>query len=264
MLNRQTLCVLALSCFMFPVHGADAAPQTLRLKTTDGLTIAADWHAPTGKLKGAIVALHMFKSKRSAWDPMLAPAAEAGFGVLTLDLRGHGQSAKQGKKNLAKRVRARDAALFNAMHLDVAAAVEWLNQEQKIGSERIILFGASVGCSVALDYGARNQTIGGAVLLTPGKKYLGVDSMAHITKWAGRPVLMVSSKEEADKGAIPLYEATPAPRGSLVMTLPQTQIHGTNMFGKVKKIESRLVQWAALRLPKDTPAKSAVPQPEAP
>ncbi|PCH99767.1 MAG: hypothetical protein COB76_04960 [Alphaproteobacteria bacterium] len=254
LIRLQIVCVLAL---LIPdVSQAEG----LYLKTADKLTIAADWHPPVVdgkavKMKGVIVALHMFRSDRKAWGPMLAPAANRGLGMLVLDLRGHGESSKQGREDLAKRAVARDATLFNAMHQDVAAAVKWLADKKKVAASDIVLFGASVGCSVALDYGARNPDIRAAVLLTPGKKYLGVDSMKHILGWTGRPVLMVSSEEEADNGAIPLYKASLAPRRVVVMQLPQKKIHGTRMFSKVKRIEERLIEWAVARLA-ETPVRA--------
>lgn len=227
----------------------DARAERVSFRTTDGLTIAADWTEPVGAKRGVILALHMYQSDRSAWAPLVAPAQAQGLGVLAIDLRGHGESARQGDADLAERATARDATLFNAMHRDVDAAMGFL-KGKGFGPEKIVLIGASVGCSVALHWAAEHPRapIAGAILLTPGKSYLGVPSITHIAAWGQRSLLIATSNEEAFKGAQALYEASPDRARTVLWKLPQTGIHGTKMFGKVPRVAERLVEWAAIRL----------------
>ena len=249
-MNIRPSHIIVFALLLWPL--LSTAQPEVKLKTADGLSLSGRFHPmPKGRqARGAIVALHMYRGDQAQWAPLISPAHSQGLAVLTLDLRGHGKSRKQGKRDLGKRVAARDSSLFNGMYQDAAAAVDWLGKHQQIGPERVILFGASVGCSVALHYGAMAaKPPAAAVLLTPGRRYLGVESLAHIDAWAQRPVLMVTSEEEAQKGAKPLYDKARRPHQLLIMTLPQTGIHGTRMF-KLKTIAKRLTEWAALRLPK--------------
>jgi alpha-beta hydrolase superfamily lysophospholipase len=241
---RTTIAALV---FLFAVPSTFAAE--VALKTTDGLRLRATWHAPKIGKVGVIIALHMYRSNRRAWAPIVSHAKAKGLGLLMIDLRGHGQSSKQGKKDLSKRVKARDSALFQAMHLDVAAAVAFV-KKKGFKENSIVLIGASVGCSVALHYVAKNPTteIRAGILLTPGKNYLGVPSMKHITSWGKRPLLIASSQEEIVKGARALYGAMKHKSSGVLWQLPQTGIHGTRMFGIVPKFAKRLVDWARARL----------------
>jgi pimeloyl-ACP methyl ester carboxylesterase len=221
--------------------------QKVTLETSDGLKLTAEWHKPKGKVRGAIVALHMYKSNKKAWEPLVAPSLAEGVAVLAVDLRGHGGSARQGKVDLAPKVEARDPALFAAMKRDAAAAVAFV-KKAGIPPAKIVLAGASVGCSIALHYAASDPAIRGAFLLTPGKKYLGLDSLVHARKWGKRPLLLVASKDETPKGARPIFDALDNRSHAVVLQLPQADIHGTKMFGKVKGIEHRLAEWVALQL----------------
>lgn len=247
---RSALSFVILSFTLGPILApGTASAREVSLKTSDGLTLSADWFPPPKEARGVIVALHMYKSNKNAWRPLAEQAHKEKLGLLALDLRGHGKSAKQGNKDLSKGVIARDPALFGAMVEDAAAAMAFL-AKKGFGPEKVVMFGASVGCSVALQYAARDAKLKAAVLLTPGKKYLGIDSMTHITKYGARPLLIVSAREELSVGAKALFGALTVRRQAVLLQLPQKKVHGTRMFGRVPRIEARLAEWAAIQLGK--------------
>ena len=197
---RNTLIMLVLALFATVASTADA--KRITLKTKDGLQIAADYVAPTGAKRGVLVLLHEYKMHRFVWKPLYAHAAKEGLGVLALDLRGHGESKQQGKVDYEYKINSREEAVFTSMHLDVLAGMKWL-KSKGIPSKKVVLVGASVGCSVALHYVAANPKtkVRAAVLMTPGKHYMAIPSMEHIKRWGTRPLLLVTSRDEADKGA---------------------------------------------------------------
>jgi alpha-beta hydrolase superfamily lysophospholipase len=228
-----------------------AAAKVVTLKTRDGVTIKADWHPPSGKKHGVMVALHMLDGNRGDWAPLKEHLEAEGMGLLAIDLRGHGDSAmhKDKARSLAKRVKDRDPKLFLAMHKDVAAALRFLRRKG-YGAKKVVFVGAHVGCSVALHAAAKNPKIKAAVLLSPGEKYFELDSKAHLKKWGKRSLLIVTSKEAVESGARPLYNALPNKERAVLLMLPQTKIHGTTMFGKVPGIAQRIVEWSAIQLGK--------------
>lgn len=231
-------------------------PEPLTLVTDDGVELAADWYAghPDGLAQGgAVILLHMYRSDRRAWQPVRDELHRAGLATLALDLRGHGESAALGGAqgaDLAARVAARETAVFQAMDHDVAAAVAWL-EAQRFEPRRIGLMGASVGCSVALRAARADPRLGGVVALSPGTAYLGLDSLADVADWDMRPVMLVSSAEEAEAGARPLHAALIAgdrfrPAQLVIVDGPDgdgADLHGTRMFGKVPRLEQRLADW---------------------
>jgi dienelactone hydrolase len=241
----------------------DDAPkgEDVRFTTADGLSIAATWYPPlegTPSPAPVVIALPMYRHTRGSYGPMVRPVTDRGMALLVLDLRGHGDSAKQGGEDLGKRVEARDAALFNAMHADVEAAIAWLGKEKKTPPGRLALLGASVGCSVAIDTAVRNPDgVAAVACLTPGKDYLGVPTMEHVEKWPrGKPLLLVSSEAEADRGAGPIAARLDG-RGAELRTVVDpgaaaakepVSLHGTDMFGRVPDVEDNLADWLALRI----------------
>lgn len=212
--------------------------------TADGVVIMGDYWTPIdmSKKAPAVILLHMYRSDRSAWLPLVPELEKAGFAVLTIDLRGHGQSTKPEDRELKKRVAARDPDLFQAMHGDVTGAYHWLQQRPEVDLSRLAIVGASVGCSVAIDYAGRDKSVDVTVLMTPGKSYLGLDSMAHIKKYGGRPVLMLASEEERSGGTDALAKLAD---DAVIKIYDQSGIHGTRMFGKVPGIASLIAKYLA-------------------
>jgi len=108
---------------------------------------------------------------------------------------------------------------------------------------KIVLVGASVGCSVAVHAVTSSSVkVDAVVLMTPGEKFLGIPTMDHIKSWPGIPLLILSSEEEQERGAAAIYKKLQN-NGAELKLFPQTDIHGTNMFGQVDKVEEFITQW---------------------
>jgi pimeloyl-ACP methyl ester carboxylesterase len=257
-----SLLVVALLAASTATRAADDAPkgEDVRFRTADGLTIAATYWSPAAAAEPApvVVALPMYRHTRATYAPVVRPLLDRGVAVLALDLRGHGDSAQQGDDDLAKKVDARDPALFNAMHADVEGAIAWLGAEKKTPKGRIALLGASVGCSVAIDVAVRRpDDVAAVACLTPGANYLGVPTMEHVAKWpAGRPLLLVTSQGEAMTGASPILAKLEGRGAELKLVSAAepdqvddpTALHGTKMFGRVGGVESDLADWLAFHV----------------
>jgi pimeloyl-ACP methyl ester carboxylesterase len=216
------------------------AAETVTLRTEDGLSIKGSLYFTRQKGAPGVVALHMYQSDRKAWKPVAERFAKAGINLLAIDMRGHGESAIQGEDDLSGKVKARDPELFNAMWKDAIAARDHL-VGKGADPNRIGFLGASVGCSVAIEAATRSDKTRGVCVMTPGKKYLGVDTMARLPDFGDRPMLILSSKEEAGAGASAIAKALET-RAELVL-YEKKGVHGTRMFGKVKGVEDRILSW---------------------
>jgi len=217
---------------------AAGEPETVRFPTGDGLKIEAELHATGRTGAPGVIALHMYASDRSAWTPVAERLREAGIDFLAIDLRGHGGSRYQKDEDLGKLVKARSPDHFLKMYRDALAAWRYLG-ERGTDLDRVAFLGASVGCSVALDAAAREERIRGACVMTPGTNYLGVPSMEHVKRWWDRPLLVLSSAEEADKGARAIAAAVRSAR--LQVFEGYRNVHGTRMLGRVEGLEAQLV-----------------------
>lgn len=245
-MNRMTVGVVVAHAVLPGIARAAVVvhdPIPVAFTTTDGVHIVGDYWTPIdmSAKAPAVILLHMYRSDRSAWHEQIIALEYAGFAIMAIDLRGHGDSTEPAAMKLADRVIERDASLFQAMHEDVAGAYAWLARRPEVDLSRLALIGASVGCSVVLDYAARDRSVDAVVLLSPGTKYLGVDSLAHIKRYGPRHILMCTSQEEAARGFDQLVQAAKQ-TGAIVEqgVFAHHRIHGTHMYGKVPDIDKRI------------------------
>lgn len=232
--------------------GSPGALKRVTFTTEDEVVIVGDYAEPVPrpgeKHAPMIILLHMYNSDRSAFAPLIGPLRQAGFTLLAIDLRGHGESTAPARLQLAERARQRDPDLFKTMYRDVAAAYLWLRDQPGVDPARFVLIGASVGCSVALDYAGRDKSVDAVVCLTPGTAYLTLDSMAHIEKCSNRPILLIAA--EGERAAADRLAQAAGPN-VVVKTTPdqpalgEKGLHGTKMLGKVADIDKTVIGFLA-------------------
>ncbi len=222
-------------------------PVRIEVTTSDGVQIVGDYWTP---IRGqshapAVILLHMYQSDRTAWDRDIFVALEmAGFAIARIDLRGHGESQGDPEMKLAEKVSSRDTQLFDSMKRDVEAVVGWLSARPEVDSSHLSLLGASVGCSVALDYAREHDSVRAVVLMSPGTRYLGLDSLTHIAQYQKGALLMLTSKQEQARG---FHELVKVARNTGVelqtRIFEQDGIHGTQMFGQVAGVEELIASF---------------------
>jgi pimeloyl-ACP methyl ester carboxylesterase len=228
-----------------PVGSTAPPSRPARFLTDDQIEIHGTYTPPATKEPAKapiVILLHMYNKNRSGFDPLLPALHEAGFAVLAIDMRGHGESVGPAAMNLPKRVADRDPKLFREMYRDVQAAYLWLTGQPEADPARFALVGASVGGSVALDYAARDRSVDAVVCMTPGTNYLGIDSLRDARKYGRRPFLLLAAEPERS-AADTLAGFVP---GATLKIVPgraddEMALHGTNMFGRVPGVEQIIV-----------------------
>lgn len=245
-MTRTTRCLIVGTGLMLGVSPAlaaadeDRAYQRVEFVTTDGVTVVGDYYPPTGRmLAPPVILLHMYGHDRTSWAPMYEVLHNGGFAVLSIDLRGHGESVKPEEMNLSQRAKDRDSALFNDMYKDVDAAVKWVRQQPNVHPEKLALAGASVGCSVAIHYTSMHDgKVSAVACLSPGTDYLGVNSLEHIAKIEKTPILLVGGKPDLEA-----CEALRAKCETVTHRGGGGKLHGTDMLGKAKRVERRIADF---------------------
>lgn len=260
-MNRvKVVCIAALLAATGLVAGvarAEApAPETFSSITADGVKIVGDFYAgitanPDTK-PAFVILLHQYKADRKTWGPLIEPLAQAGISAVAIDLRGHGESTEivgapsggetvQG--DLTKRVDERDKEVFKEMHRDVEAAFTWAAESGKVDLSRFVIIGASIGCTVAIDYAGTDRSVDALLLLSPGEKYMGIRSATDIKKIEGRGMMMIATPDErADCDA--LKKANEAAEIDVRMGISgERKLHGTDMLGKVENLERDIVNY---------------------
>lgn len=119
--------------------------RSVTLRTDDGVTLAG-WYVEGTRGAGVLV-LHGAGSSRSAVLDQAAAVARAGYSVLLLDARGHGDSGGH----------AMDFGWFG--DLDVAAGIDLLASRPEIDPQRIGIVGFSMGAEEAIGAAASDERI---------------------------------------------------------------------------------------------------------
>ena len=166
------------ACLLFTlITAAQDLPtsETTSLDRANGIILVADFYAAPAEISDApvILLLHMLNSKRSAYDPLIPDLHAAGYALLNIDMRGHGESGG---------TRDWDAAIDDV----VTGWTSWLEEVAHIGEDGLAIIGGSIGANVALISCAEIETCHGAIALSPGLDYRGVKPESALGQWPGR------------------------------------------------------------------------------
>lgn len=245
---------------MMPTPAPAHEPQTVYFTSDDGVGLVADYAGPDDETPApAVILLHMYRSDRHAWQPLMDRLHNEGFAVLAIDMRGHGDSTAPDSMRLVSRVQNRDETLFRSMYRDVMAAYDFLATQPHVDLSRLAVVGASVGCSVAIDYAARDASVDVVVCMTPGERYLGLNSRQHIARFAKhgqRPMLLLATEGERQASDV-LGKIC---KHATVDIVGPGQVHGTRMFGQIDGIEQKIVDFIKANIGHagDTPVAAPV------
>ncbi len=117
--------------------------EKIALKTDDGLKIAA-WYVPANNARYTVLFCHGNAGNMTHRLDSINILNELGLNCLIFDYRGYGDS--QGKPT------------EQGTYLDAAAAWQWLTNRKMISPDRIIIFGRSLGGSVAANLATKVNT----------------------------------------------------------------------------------------------------------
>lgn len=222
---------------------ARAVTFPVQFETEDGFVLHGDLSSAADTRAPVAILLHMYRSDRSAWAPLVPGLVAAGFTVLALDQRAHGESVRQGERRVrvAEIPRERFGAVVRAGPRDVEAARRYL-QARGLAVDRLVLVGASYGCTVALLASEKVENVRAAVLLSPGSAYFGVDVMDAARKFRG--ALLAVAAEDDPASAESVRRLGKVHPGSEVLLFPAGG-HGTHLFRSQPALVERLVAFLA-------------------
>ncbi len=211
-------------------EGAAQAPGRVMIEAADGLALAGTYAVPADAPQPwpGVLLLHMLGSDRSAWEAVTGDLTAAGYAVLALDMRGHGETGGDLNWDLA-----RD---------DLQRAWAFLSGLPEVDEGRTAVVGASIGANMALITGAAEPAIRTVVLLSPGLDYRGVATEPAMAAFGARPVLLATSEGDtyAADSSRRLLELAGGPAELEVYT---GSAHGTSMFAPNPELAALIVDW---------------------
>ncbi len=194
----------------------DALPEPERVTVTaaDGLVMVGDFYrvpAATEPLP-TVLLQHMLSGNRDQWLPLIPPLLEAGFHVLTVDLRGFGETG--GTRQLETSID------------DTRFWFAWLRAQPDVQADALALIGGSFGAVPALGGCAPEPGCLTSILISPGDfPLLDADMYARMSE---RSILfMVGRDDNVLYDTLRMFERT---TGEAAMTVYNSAVHGTSMF----------------------------------
>ena len=204
--------------------------EVMTITTADGLPIQATLLTPlTSGADPGVILLHMLGDDRTVWGEvgLTADLVAAGYAVLVMDMRGHGETGG-----------AQDWALAAD---DLGRAWDAFAALETVDAARTAVVGASIGANMALRLGADRADVGAVALLSPGLDYRGVTTEDQLVAYGGRPLLLVASED--DRYSADSVRALAEVAGGATVQLYENAGHGTNMFAATPELSVLIISW---------------------
>lgn len=179
-----TLALLAvlLTALAAPVTAQDSPPAqqpvTITNPSDDLELVGLFYPAPEPESPAALL-MHHGGARKEAWVDLIPPLQAAGYAVLTVDLRGHGETGGSFTADLAQE----DAALWLA----------WLREQPDIDPGRVSIVGASLGADVGLQVMARDEQLATLVGLSVALEIEGMNSQDAVEQIGARPLFLAAA-----------------------------------------------------------------------
>jgi pimeloyl-ACP methyl ester carboxylesterase len=190
--------------------------QTGTLETADGYSIAYSYLAAPGS-RGVIL-LHMLGGSKEDYAAFAQQLHTAGFAVIAIDFRGHGDSSGN--------INTFTDEDYRKFTLDVKAAKQFLKDQ---GIRTVGIVGASIGANTALNYAVNDPDVRTLVLISPGEEYHGVTTSESAKRYSER-ILFVAARDD-DYSAISAQRLAKLAHKQSLQLYPSGG-HGTRLFAK--------------------------------
>lgn len=185
-----------------PVVETSDASSAVSFKTKDKLILKGSYFAPKkskSKSKAAPAALliHDAGSDRSELDAVAGYLQKRGFAVLVMDLRGHGESAEEGKGFEKADEKGRET-MWSLSSRDVDAAAEFLVDQEGVHSSNLSIVGFGAGAALAVRRAASDDNVRAVVLVNPSRENFGYNIVNGVAELGGLPTLVMAPKDRRD------------------------------------------------------------------
>ncbi|MCP4230026.1 MAG: alpha/beta fold hydrolase [bacterium] len=212
--------------------------EEVSFDTDDGWEIYGSYYASGTENAPCVLLLHMMPADRHSYDDFAPGLAGAGYDVLSIDLRGHGDSLyEDGDKRSFENF---GDAEHQASVDDIAAAKAFLT-EKGADTSRLAIVGASIGANLALVYAAGDGDVKTVILLSPGLDYRGVLTAPAMEDY-DRPSLIAASEGDG-YSANSCRELKGIAGDNAELNIYDGSEHGTNLFKSEPQLETEINAW---------------------
>jgi fermentation-respiration switch protein FrsA (DUF1100 family) len=213
-MHRLLICIALLLAVGLSVSAqADVQPEVVSVTAADGLVLIGDFYRLGSEgQRPAVILLHGSGSFRREWNHFIQPLLDAGFHVLNVDQRGHGETG--GRRDLG------------VMIDDMAYWSDWLLDQPDVLPGGIAMIGSSMGTVPALGGCAHEPACYTAILVSPGDFPLLTDEVyASLDE---RSILFMVGRD--DSVVYDTRRMFARAVGEVALHIYPSAVHGSSMF----------------------------------
>lgn len=175
------------------------APQPVKLVAKDKVELSGTYFPPKDMdaKNTAVLLVHDAGSDSASVTALAEAWNKRGAAVLSLDLRGHGES-KAERVDWATASEKEREVLWAMAKRDLEAGEAYLRERTEVHSSRIVVAGKGAGAGLAVRYGIEGSGVAGVVLIDPPveeERTWGIDVAKGLADLEGLPALIVCCKE---------------------------------------------------------------------
>jgi dienelactone hydrolase len=228
-----------ISLFMVFSCTAQPAPagRAVDLAAADGIKLEASYFSASKPGPGVLL-LHQCNRQRKIWDELAQQLAAAGINVMTLDLRGFGES---GGPPWDKLTPAEAQAEQQKWPGDIDVAFQYLGSQSGVKRDVIGVGGASCGVNNSIQTARRHpKEVKSLVLLSGGTDFPG---RQFLRQQAQLPVFATVADDD-----VPTVEVMPwifslSPNPGKQFAHYATGGHGADIFAVHPDLRAKIVDW---------------------
>lgn len=237
----KALFLLLVSTFTLVGQQAPA-PRVVDLTASDGLKLKGTFFqaATSGP---SVLLLHQCNRQRKVWDDLAARMTAAGINVMTVDLRGYGESEGMPMDKLTPE--QLNEVFTQKMPTDVETAYKFMVAQPTVSTSVLAVGGASCGVNQSVHLAMKHPEIKTLILLseitdTEGRNFL----RAH----SSLPLFLATAEDDADPGISDLMQwlATFSLNPQTNFIRYKTGGHGVEMFVAHPELPTTIVNWVAV------------------
>jgi dienelactone hydrolase len=235
--------------------GESPSPRVVDLKAPDGTSLKGTFFS-SGKPGPGVLLLHQCNRQRKVWDDLATRLATAGLSVMTVDLRGYGDSSGTPIDKLSPE--ESNIVFSQKFPTDVETAYQFLVSQPGVARNEIVVGGASCGVNQTVHVAANHPEVRALLLLSEGTDPSG---RQFLRSSPNMPVFMAAADDDPDFGVTEimqwLFSFSTNPLSKFVHY--PTGGHGVEMFDAHKELPGMIVAWVATLTMKLPPPSAAKP-----
>ncbi|HET7873374.1 MAG TPA: alpha/beta fold hydrolase [Terriglobales bacterium] len=220
------------------------AARVVDLKAADGTSLKASYFA-AGKAGPGVLLLHQCNRQRKVWDQLAQQLATAGIHVITMDLRGFGES---GGTPMAKAAPQEAQLQARRWPGDIDAAFQYLQAQPGVKREVIGVGGASCGLNNSVQAAIRHPKEVKSLVLLSGPANLA--ARQFIRQSPQLPILAAVADDDEFPPSIEdtqwIFSLSANPGNKFFHYAKGG--HGADMFAVHPELRNVIVDWYATTL----------------